>query len=73
MKIIVEVSGGVVTDLHRLGSDFSWAGEWYVLDYDDIEADAKVTWERMGPELRTFVRDQFPDEYAKWFQQFEGG
>lgn len=72
MKIIVEVSGGVVQDVHRFGSDFSWDGVWYVLDWDDVKADALETWDKMDYELQNFVQEQYPEEYKRWFS-FDGG
>lgn len=67
MKIVVETYGGVIVEVHRLGEGFEWDGVWYVLDWDDIDLDARKEWFRMAPELRTFIKEKYPDEFHRQF------
>lgn len=67
MKIVVETYGGVIVEVHRLGEGFEWDGVWYVLDWDDIDLDARKEWFRMAPELRAFIKEKYPDEFHRHF------
>jgi hypothetical protein len=71
MKILVETSGGLIVNVHRLGRDFSWNGVWEVLDWDEAEEDAESYWLSLSSEVKDFVRLECDSEYDEFFAAFD--
>jgi hypothetical protein len=60
--VIVEVNGGVVTNVWNAGED------WVVLDWDNLLGDGAETasdWERLPARAREIVKREYPEEFGK--------
>lgn len=63
-RIIVEVAGGCVQDVHGVA-------EWTLLDWDNLLADiytrgdTEREWARFDDEMKMWIASERPDEYAK--------
>jgi hypothetical protein len=60
--VIVEVNGGVVTNVWNAGEN------WVVLDWDNLLGDGADTanaWNELPPSVREFIRREYPEDFAK--------
>ena len=60
--VIVEVNGGVVTNVWNAGED------WAVLDWDNLLGDGADTvneWNELSPTMQEFVCREYPEDFAK--------
>jgi hypothetical protein len=60
--VIVEVNGGVVTNVWNAGEN------WAVLDWDNLLGDGADTvheWNELSPTVREFIRREYPEDFAK--------
>ena len=60
--VIVEVSGGAVTNMWNAGRN------WAVLDWDNLLRDGADTvheWNELSPAVREFIRREYPEDFAK--------
>jgi hypothetical protein len=67
-RVYVSVSGGVVDDVIVPPQT---DGTWTVIGWDDIEADPAREWVQFDEEDQAYVKANYPDDYAKFFAQFE--
>jgi hypothetical protein len=67
-RVYVSVSGGVVNGVIVPPQT---DGTWTVVDWDNIEADPAREWDQFDEEERSHIRANYPDDYAKFFAQFE--
>ena len=67
-RVYVSVSGGVVNEVivppHTDGTRT-------VIDWDNIESDPAREWDQFDAKDRGYVEADYPDDYAKFFAQFE--
>jgi hypothetical protein len=69
-RVFVCVSGGVVQEvLVPSVTD----GTWTVIDWDNIESDPMKEWVQFDLEDVQYIRKNYPDDWAKYFAQFENG
>lgn len=60
--VIVEVNGGVVTNVWNAGEN------WVVLDWDNLLGDGADTangWNELSQAIQEFVRREYPEDFAK--------
>ena len=66
-RVFVCVSGGVVVEVIVPPQT---DGTWTVIDWDNIEADPEREWRQFDEEDKGYIRNSCPDDYAKFFCQF---
>jgi hypothetical protein len=60
--VIVEVNGGVVTNVWNAGEN------WAVLDWDNLLGDGADTvkeWNELSPIMQEFIQREYPEDSAK--------
>lgn len=67
-RVFVCVSSGVVNEVLVPPQT---NGTWTVIDWDNIESDPAREWGQFDEEDRAHIRANYPDDYAKFFAQFE--
>jgi hypothetical protein len=67
-RVYVSVSGGVVDEVIVPPQT---DGTWTVIDWDNIESDPAREWDQFDEEERAHIKANYPDDYAKFFAQFE--
>jgi len=66
--VFISVSGGVVDEvIVPTQTD----GTWTVIDWDNIESDPARAWGQFDEEDKKYVRENYPDDYAKYFSQLK--
>ena len=69
-RVLVSVAGGVVDEVVvPPQSD----GTWTVIDWDNIESDPAREWDQFDEEHKKYIKDNYPDDFAKYFSQFTPG
>ena len=67
-RVWVSVSGGVVNEvIVPTQTD----GTWTVIDWHNIESDPAREWGQFDVEDRSYIKANYPDDYAKFFAQFD--
>ena len=67
-RVFVSVSGGVVQEvIVPTQTD----GSWTVIDWDNIESDPAGEWSQFDEEDKKYVRENYPDDFAKYFSQLK--
>ena len=67
-RVFISVSGGVVQEvIVPTQTD----GSWTVIDWDNIESDPAREWGQFDEEDRKYVRENYPDDYTKYFSQLK--
>ena len=62
-RVFISVSGGVVQEvIVPTQTD----GSWTVIDWDNIESDPAREWVQFDEEDKKYVRENYPDDYAKY-------
>lgn len=67
--VIVEVNGGVVTNVWN-------CKDWEVLDWDNLlgdGADTKQEWSKLPEEVQKFVEHDYPDDFARIMNRIKEG
>lgn len=61
--VVVEVSGGVVQDVHGLASGI----EYVVLDWDNLMDGGNCAdeWSRFDPQMQSWIQANYPKDYAR--------
>lgn len=61
--ILIEVNGGLVSHVEVDGQPPS---AYYLIDWDCLlgDGDTCEMWERLSEEVREFIRDRYPTEFA---------
>ncbi len=68
-RVFVSVSGGVVDEvIVPKETD----GTWTVIDWDNIESDPAREWGHFDEEDKVYIKANYPEDYAKYFAEFEG-
>jgi len=66
-RVFVCVSGGVVDEVIVPPQT---DGTWTVIDWDNIESDPAREWSHFDEEVKKYVKENYPDNYAKYFSEF---
>ncbi len=67
-RVYISVSGGVVQEvIVPTKTD----GSWTVIDWDNIESDPAREWGQFDEEDKKYVRENYPNDYAKYFSQLK--
>ncbi len=68
-RVFVSVFGGVVDEvIVPKETD----GTWTVIDWDNIESDPAREWGHFDGEDKVYIKTNYPEDYAKYFGEFEG-
>lgn len=67
-RVYIDVSGGVV---QYVDVPTEVNGTWTVIDWDNIENAPKENWQHFDEEDRAYVREKYPDDFQKYFAEFE--
>jgi hypothetical protein len=68
-RVFVCVSGGVVDEvIVPKETD----GTWTVIDWDNIESDPAREWGQFDEEDKMYIKANYPEDYEKYFAEFEG-
>ena len=67
-RVYVSVSGGVVDEVIVPPQT---DGTWTVIDWNNIEAGPAREWDHFDNQDRSYVKENYPDDYKKYFVAFE--
>jgi len=68
-RVFVCVSGGVVDEVIVPPQT---DGTWTVIDWDNIESDPAREWGQFDEEDKVYIQVNYPEDYARYFAEFEG-
>ena len=66
-RVFISVSGGVVDEVIVPPQT---DGTWTVIDWDNIESDPARQWGHFDEEDKKYIRENYPEDCAKYFSQF---
>lgn len=65
--IVIEVNGGVLTEVHNL----PLGCRVMLIDWDDIDSDPGLFWREASNEQREFIKKEYPSEFDRYFRERE--